>query len=244
MISRLCQRGVAVRVNLKMEARDEGLAPSANVIAEIRGREKPDEVVVISGHFDSWDVGQGAQDDAGGCITAVEALNVLRKLDLRPRRTIRVVLFTNEENGLAGGKTYAKDHADELDKHVAAIESDSGLGDVRAWGSMHSDKDKAEIVKTNAIDIATLMSSLGNAAKADEAGSGADISPMGRKGVPCFALKADMTHYFDIHHTHADTIEKIDPKILDKHIASMAVMAYVLADMPNRVDEPATIASP
>jgi carboxypeptidase Q len=103
------------------------MVPSANAIGELRGREAPDEVVVIGGHIDSWDVGQGAMDDAGGCVIAMEAINVLRKLDMIPRRTIRVVLFTNEENGLNGGRQYAEDHAAELANHVAAIESDSGI---------------------------------------------------------------------------------------------------------------------
>ncbi len=122
-ITRLQKRGIEVTLRLKMEAHTDPDVLGANVIGEIRGREKPEEVVVIGGHLDSWDVGQGANDDGGGCIMALEALHMLRKLDLRPRRTIRVVLFANEENGLAGGKKYSEEFAAELKNHFAGIEA-------------------------------------------------------------------------------------------------------------------------
>ena len=127
MITRLCARGVVVKLTLKMEAKTLPDAESANVIGELRGSTWPDEIVVMGGHIDSWDTGQGAHDDGGGCVAAMEAINVLRKLNMRPKRTIRVVLWTNEENGLRGGTKYAEVHADELANHVAAIESDSGM---------------------------------------------------------------------------------------------------------------------
>lgn len=127
MMARLQSRGVPVRVTLYMEAKDMGMAPSANVVAELRGREKPDEIVILSGHYDSWDVGHGAHDDGGPSIAAWEAVALLKRLGLQPRRTIRVVLWTNEENGLKGALTYEKDHEAELSKTVAAIEGDSGV---------------------------------------------------------------------------------------------------------------------
>ncbi|MCH7918575.1 MAG: M20/M25/M40 family metallo-hydrolase [Planctomycetes bacterium] len=127
MITRLCARGVVVKLTLKMEAKTLPDAESANVIGELRGSTWPDEIVVMGGHIDSWDTGQGAHDDGGGCVASMEAINVLRKLNMRPKRTIRVVLWTNEENGLRGGTKYAEVHADELANHVAAIESDSGM---------------------------------------------------------------------------------------------------------------------
>jgi len=232
-ISRLCARGIPVKAKLYMEARMNGEAPSANVIAEIRGREKPDEIVVMGGHIDSWDVGQGAQDDGGGCVQAMEALNVLRKLDLRPRRTIRVVLWTNEENGLAGGRAYAKDHADELPNHVAAIESDGGTFAPQGFGVSLDDPDRQKLALEQLQQITSLLERTG-ATTARPGGGGADIGPMKPAGVPMMSINVDMTHYFDYHHTDADTFDKIDKGDLDRCIASLAVMTYVLADMEER----------
>jgi carboxypeptidase Q len=127
LLARLQSRGEHPVVHLKMDAKSLPDAESANVVAELRGTTLPDEIVVIGGHIDSWDVGQGAHDDGGGCVMAMESLRVLRRLNLIPRRTIRVVLWTNEENGLGGAKAYAEQHAGELSKHVAAIEADSGV---------------------------------------------------------------------------------------------------------------------
>lgn len=238
-MARQAARGLPVRVTLKMEARtDNNPAPSANVIAELVGRENPDEVVVIGGHLDSWDVGQGAQDDGGGCVTAMEALNTLRNLNLRPRRTIRVVLFTNEENGLAGGKAYAEEHADVLPKHVAAIESDSGVFPMRAYGVSLADKTREPLAVERMAAITALLKPLGREIPATEGGGGADIGPMKSSGVPMIGHSVDMTHYFDYHHTHSDTLDKVNPKDLDENIAAMAVVAYVLADMPGRLDDP------
>ncbi len=236
LLTRMLARGQRVVVTLKMEARDEGLSPSANVIAELTGRERPDEVVVIGGHLDSWDVGTGAQDDAGGCVICMEALSVLRRLGLRPRRTIRVVLFTNEENGLAGGRAYAAGFAGELPGHVAAIESDAGMGAPLGFGVSHKDDDIAACAAEQLADIVRLLAPIG-ADRAEPGGGGADISPMRPAGVPLLGHDVDMTHYFDIHHTHADTLDKIDPENLRKNIAAMAIVAYVLADMPGRLGE-------
>jgi len=236
MISRLCAAGQRVVVTLKMEAHDEGLVPSANVIAELRGSTWPDEVVVISGHFDSWDVGQGAHDDGGGCVTAMEALNVLRKLNLRPRRTIRVVLWTNEENGLAGGRQYAKDHADELPKHVAAIEMDSGVFRPQGYSFEIADEQKQRIAEGQLRELFRVLKPLG-ADGVKPGGSGADLSPMKPAGVPLLGFEVDGSRYFDYHHSHADTFDKIDPADLTDCVASMAVAAYLLADMPGRLGE-------
>lgn len=239
MITRLQKSGATVRVTLKMEARtDEKPAMSANVIGELRGREKPEEIVVIGGHLDSWDVGQGAHDDGGGCIMAMEALNVLRKLNLHPRRTIRVVLFTNEENGLAGGRGYEKQHKDKLPQHAAAIEADSGTFALRGFSLQLENEEKRPTGLAQLTEIIKLLAPLGKA-DAELGGSGADIGPMARSGVPCLGQRVDMTHYFDYHHTHADTADKIDPKDLDQNIAAMAIVAYVLADIPGRLGDPA-----
>jgi carboxypeptidase Q len=234
MIARLVSRGDDVRVTLKMQARDEGLVPSANVIGELRGREKPEEVVVIGGHIDSWDVGHGAHDDGAGCVVSMEVLTVLRKLKLQPRRTIRVVLWTNEENGLAGGKQYAKDHAGELAHHIAAIETDSG--------GFHPEGLTLECVDATAqaraakqlVEITDLLGSLGPM-KITEGHSGADISAMKEGGVVLMGLDVEGSKYFDYHHSDADTLDKVNPKELSECVAAMAVSAYVIADMPERL---------
>ena len=126
-LQRMVDRGDRVTVNLKMSAHFEPDVESANVVGEIRGREKPDEVVVVSGHLDSWDVGAGATDDGGGCVVSWEALRIMKKLNMRPRRTVRVVLWTNEENGGRGGQAYRDAHRDTLANHVLMMESDSGV---------------------------------------------------------------------------------------------------------------------
>ncbi len=236
MISRLQARGVPVVVTLKMEAKTLAPAQSANVIAELRGSTWPDQIVVIGGHLDSWDVGQGAHDDGGGCVTAMEAINVLRRLELIPKRTIRVVLFTNEEHGLSGGRQYAKDHEDELPKHVAAIESDGGTFRPIGYSVQCADEKRQQIAAEQMGDILSLLAPLG-ATDVVTGYSGADISPMRSAGVVLMGHRVDMSKYFDYHHTHADTLDKIDPEELSQNVAAMATVAYVLADMPGRLGE-------
>jgi len=227
-LQRLYDRGDRPTLRLKMEAKFLPDAESANVVAEIKGSEKPDEVVVVSGHFDSWDVGQGAHDDGGGCIIAWEAVRLLKELGLRPRRTIRVVLFTNEENGLRGGNAYRDTHRAELGKHILAIESDSGVYRPEGFGLAATAPPQA---RANMLEIAKLLAGI----RADgiaASGGGADIGPIMREGVIGASLDVDGTHYFDIHHTHADTLDKINPQDLALCVATMAVMAYTVADMP------------
>ena len=236
MIQRLIARGREVVVHLKMDAHMEGDAPSANVIGELRGRERPDEVVVIGGHIDSWDVGQGAHDDGAGCVMAMEAINVLRKLNMRPRRTIRVVLWTNEENGLRGGRQYAEDHADELSKHVAAIESDSGAFAPRGFSVQCQDADKQALAAAQMKDILRLLQPMG-ATRVDQGWSGADISPMKHAGFVLMGLRVEGSKYFNYHHSRADTLDKVDPNELSACVAAMAVVSYILADMPERLGE-------
>lgn len=227
-LQRMNDRGDHPRLKLKMEAKFLPDVESANVIAEIKGSEKPDEVIVIGGHFDSWDVGQGAHDDGGGCIVAWETVRLLKELGLRPRRTIRVVLWTNEENGLRGGTAYHDAHKAEIAKHILAIESDSGVYRPQGFGLA----DTAPLqVRSNLLEIAKLLSGIGADQIAAD-GGGADISPMMHDGVAGASLDVDGTHYFDIHHTHADTLDKVNPRELALCVATMAVMAYTVADMP------------
>jgi carboxypeptidase Q len=227
-LQRMNDRGDHPRLLLKMEAKFLPDAESANVIAEIKGSEKPDEVVLISGHFDSWDVGQGAHDDGGGCIVAWETVRLLKELGLKPRRTIRVVLWTNEENGLRGGNAYRDAHRAEVPKHVLAIESDSGVFRPEGFGLAATAPLQ---VRSNMQEIAKLLSGIG-ADQIAEDGGGADIGPMMREGVVGASLDVDGAHYFDIHHTPADTLDKVNPRELALCVATMAVMAYVVADLP------------
>ena len=228
MLQRLYDRGVTPTLRLKMEAKFLPDAESANVIAEIRGSEKPDEIVLVSGHFDSWDVGQGAHDDGGGCIVAWEAVRLLKELGLRPRRTIRVVLYTNEENGLRGANAYRDAHRAELSNHILAIESDSGIYRPEGLGLAAAAPPQA---RANLQEIAKLLAGIrADGIAAD--GGGADIGPIMREGVVGASLDVDGTHYFDIHHTPADTLDKISRQDLALCVATMAVYAYTVADMP------------
>lgn len=231
LLSRMASRGERSRVTLKMEAHTLPDAPSANVVADLRGSERPDEVVLLSGHFDSWDVGQGAHDDGGGCVAAWEAVRLLRELGLRPRRTVRAVLYTNEENGLRGGSGYRDAHAAEIDRHVLAVESDSGVFQPLGFGVSGGGERALALAR----QITPLLEPVG-AGKIEAGGGGADIGPLMERGVVGMGLNVDMSRYFDIHHTPADTFDKIDRAELNRCVAAMAVMAYVVADMPGRLD--------
>jgi carboxypeptidase Q len=230
LLQRMADRNNRVVVRLKMEAHFEPDVPSANVVGEIRGRELPDEVVVVGGHLDSWDVGAGATDDGGGCVVTWEALRIMKKLNLRPRRTVRVVLFTNEENGGRGGIAYRDQHRAELAKHVMMLESDSGVFRPLGVGFTGSDAAR-DTIKA----IATLLSGIA-ADQVSPGGGGADIGPSVQEGhIPAMSLDVDGSKYFAIHHTPADTIDKIDPVEMAKCAATVAVMAYVVADLPQRL---------
>ena len=228
LLERMNHRGDRPTVRLKMEAKFLPDAESANVIAELKGTERPGEIVLISGHFDSWDVGQGAHDDGGGCIVAWEAARLLKELGLRPRRTIRVVLYTNEENGLRGGNAYRDAHRAELSKHVLAIESDSGVFRPEGFGLAATAPLQ---LRSNLQEIAKLLSGIGADGIA-ATGGGADIGPIMREGVVGASLDVEGSRYFDIHHTPADTLDKVNPRELALCVATMAVMAYVVADIP------------
>jgi hypothetical protein len=237
MFARMQARGVTPKVTLKMEAQTLPDAECANVVAELRGREKPEEIVIISGHLDSWDTGQGAHDDGGGCVKAMEALTVLRKLDLRPRRTIRVVLWTNEENGLKGAKQYVEDHKDELPLHVAAIESDGGSFKARGYSLEALDDAKAQRAAAQMAEILGLCTERIGPLVARVGGSGADVGQLKPSGAVLMHHDVEPATYFDYHHTPADTIDKVNPVHLSENVAVMAVVAYVIADMPDRLGE-------
>lgn len=227
MFQRLADSGTAVKVRLKMEARMLPDAESANVIGEIIGREKQDEIVLIGGHLDSWDVGQGAQDDGVGAVACMQAAALIRKVGLQPRRTIRVVAFTNEENGGRGGIAYRAWAGDTVKNHIAAIEMDGGAEKPVGFGVGAALFDRA-------VEIGRLLEPIG-AGSIAKGGGGADIGPIVRDGVPGISERTTIEHYFDWHHSAADTVDKVDPKAFQLNVAAMAVMAFVLADMPDSV---------
>jgi hypothetical protein len=229
MIARLCGDGLPVRIRLEMEARMEPDADSGNVVGEIPGREHPEEIVVMGGHIDSWDVGQGAQDDGASIIACLQALALMKKLDLQPRRTIRVAFWVNEENGGRGGESYRAWAGDTVKNHVAAIEMDGGSEAPRGFGAS-VDAPSMDALR----QIAVLLDRLG-AGEITGGGGGADIAPLLREGVPGLGERTAGTHYFDWHHSEADTLDKVNPEDFRKNVAALAVMGYILADMPGKL---------
>lgn len=228
LLHRLQDRGEPVVVRLRMGARMLPDAPSRNVVAELRGSELPDEVVVVGGHIDAWDVGEGAMDDGGGALSAWQAVRLMQRLGLRPRRTVRVVLWTNEENGSRGARAYRDDHAADLGKHVLAIESDNGVFAPTGFGVVGSDSALAL-----AKQIGPLLERIG-AGTIEPAPDGpeADVEPLVGRGVPGMGLEVDASRYFWYHHSAADTFDKIDAGEMARCVAALAVMAYVVADLP------------
>ncbi len=234
LLARLQARGKTPVVQLKMSAQEHGEVPSANVLGEIVGSEKPEEIVVIGGHIDSWDVGTGAQDDGCGCVVAMEALNMIRQAGLKPRRTIRVVLWTNEENGTAGAKSYAVRH--QAETHVAGIESDSGGFAPEGLSIDMEDDDKEQIAIGQLTKILSLLDAIGST-RVKAGFSGVDVGQLKQLGTACMGLTVDGRLYFNTHHTWADTVDKVNPKELTDCAITMAVAAFVIADMPPRLGE-------
>ncbi len=261
MLDRLQAEGAPVKVHLAMQAHLEAPVAMANVMGEIVGSEHPEQVVVLGGHIDSWDVGQGAQDDGAGIMATLAAVHVIQKLGLKPKRTIRIVFWVNEENGGAGGIAYRQALSPaELKNHVAAIEMDGGAEPPTGYGygatpggarfrrqpasaaaaqsaaarpAAQPEALPAPEQQSLAIlqEIATLLKSIG-ANTVSAGGGGSDISPLMADGVPGLGENTTAAHYFDWHHTEADTL---DPADFRKNVASLAVMTFVLADMPGRL---------
>lgn len=227
LIHRLIAKGEKVRMHLVLTPRTLPDVTSANVISEIRGSERPDEIVLIGGHLDSWDLGTGAIDDGSGVVMVMETMRILKELGIKPKRTIRGVLFMNEENGLRGGRTYFANAAkrEEIQKHVAAIETDAGaappVGFITTLEGKALEQIQARFRVLSRIAPMTYDSSKH---------TGADTSPLTDAGVPGFGLVPNPRHYFDFHHTPADTLDKVDPKALAQNTAAVAAAAYILAE--------------
>ena len=229
MIGRMLENGQDVEVNLKMEAQNYPDVLSHNVVGEIIGSEFPDQVIVIGGHIDSWDVGQGAMDDAGGCVAAWNVLRILKELNIRPKRTIRLVLWTNEENGLRGANAYRNKYLDKLKDHILAIESDAGVFKPSGFGFTGPDE-SLNILQ----DIGTLLKPI-QSGVITKGGGGADIGPIMAEGVPGMGLTVESEKYFWYHHTAADTWDKLNIQEFNQCVATMAVMSFVVADMDIRL---------
>lgn len=225
-LHRIQMRGERIVIRLKMDARTSGDAISHNVIADWKGSSLEKEMIVVGGHIDSWDVGQGAQDDGGGCMMAWHAIQLLKDLGLKPKRTLRLVLWTNEENGARGASAFAQSQSPNAPNILLAIESDSGTFNPNGFAFTGSPK---------AMDYIRQIAALNSTESARNVVSGAggvDIRPLLSLGVPIMDVLVDRTHYFKYHHTHADTVDKVSRKDLQSCIASLATMLYVVADMP------------
>ncbi len=250
MLDRMQKRGEPLKVHLEMQAHMEADADSNNVMGEIRGSGKPEEIVVLGGHLDSWDVGQGAQDDGSGVMATLEAVALIKKLGLTPKRTVRIVFWVNEENGGRGGEAYKTWAGDTVKNHVAAIEMDSGAEKPTGFGYGRFRQQRArpgeapapppkatpeeEQSLAECKQIAQLLERI-DAGKAEGGGGGADVGPLIREGVPGLSPSTVGLHYFDWHHTEADTVDKVNIDDFRKNIAVLAVMTYILADMPGKL---------
>jgi carboxypeptidase Q len=231
---RMSRRGLKPVVQLYMEAENHGQTVSYNVIGDIRGRERPEEIVLVAGHLDSWDVGTCAQDDGAGCALALGTGRLLLKHDLRPLRTVRVVHYTCEEMGIHGGLAYREAHAHELDRHVLALESDSGAYTPRGF-SVAADSLTVDRIARLAAPLARISPDTWQVVKG---GSGADIGPIVREGVIGVGHRVDTSHYFDIHHSRADTFEKVDPDLVARNLAAIAGLIFTVADHPASLRSP------
>jgi carboxypeptidase Q len=226
LIANLARQG-RVRMRLLLTPQALPDAVSYNVIADLKGSEKPDEVVIVSGHLDSWDLGQGALDDAVGVAASMQVPFILKQLKIKPKRTIRFIAWMNEENGTVGGRTYAQEEAANLSKHFAAIEAD--LGASHPLGFIYTGK--RETLPMFA-PISKILGETQGARLTDvRQEAGTDIGPLTEKGVPSFSPYYDTRTYFNYHHTAADTFDKVNPKELAENAALMAVLAYGLANL-------------
>jgi carboxypeptidase Q len=225
MLEAQLRSGRPVTFRLRLAARLLPDEPSANVIGEIPGRETPGEIVLVGCHLDSWDLGTGANDDGAGCGIVIETGRRLLALPQRPKRTVRIVLFANEEFGLSGAKAYAEAHKDELLNHVLTAEADLGSGRIYRLSSAVSPESFPWLD-----GIVDLLRPLGIDRGENDGGGGADLGPMRKLLVPAVSLSHDATVYFDFHHTANDTLDKVDRAGLDQSVAAYVAMVYAVAE--------------
>jgi len=227
LIAHLASQG-PVQLHLTLTPQTFPEIVSHNVVADLKGSEHPEQVVVVSGHLDSWDLGTGAIDDGAGVAVAMEAAHLIEELHLHPKRTIRVIAWMDEENGGRGHDAYAKQHAAEMPNHAAAIESDLGAG--HPMGFVVKINPSAAPLLRPMLEV--LRSTGCTALRQTDYSPGSDISPLVKAGVPGFAPMQDSRTYFNYHHTAADTLDKIVPRELQENAAATAVLAYTLANLP------------
>lgn len=226
LIARLAARG-RVRIHLTLTTKLGPEVQGYNVVADLKGSEHPEQVVIVSGHLDSWDLGTGAIDDGAGVVAAMETAQLVHRLNLRPRRTLRVIAWMNEEMGATGAQTYAKDHAAETANHIAAIESDLGAEHPLGFHAKISESAEAQLSP-----VQDVLSKIGaNLIQLVPESPETDIEPLAKNGVPAFGIWQNGLTYFMYHHTAADTLDKVAPQQLRENAACMAVMGYALADM-------------
>lgn len=224
LLANLTQQG-PVTMHLTLTPRNLPRVESANVIADWKGKSNPAEVVIVSGHLDSWDLGTGAIDDGAGVAVAMEAIHLMRKLNLHPRRTIRFVAWMNEEHGTDGAQTYAADHAADLPNHIGALESDLGAGHPDGI-TYAGNPELVGFLKP----VAAVLAPIGAVTLTRGPDAGEDIGFLTEKGVPSFTPTQDSRFYFNYHHTAADTIDKVDLRDLNENAAVMTVVGFALAD--------------
>lgn len=228
LLSNMLKRGQPVRVRLDIDVGPGPEYESANVIGELRGSERPDEVVVIGGHLDSWDLGTGAIDDAAGIGITAGAAALIADLPRRPRRSIRVIAFANEEQGLLGGFAYAAAHKGEVAQHAIGAESDFGAGRIYAFATNEPPAESRAVVE----QIAKTLEPLGIQYRPGQGSAGPDVGPMANQGMAWAWLAQDGSDYFDYHHTANDTLDKVDAKDLAQNVAAWAVFTWLAADAP------------
>jgi carboxypeptidase Q len=228
LIDHLASQG-RVRMHLTLTPQHLPDTTGYNVVADIKGSEHPEQIVVVSGHLDSWDLGRGAIDDGAGVVISMATAEILQRLHIRPRRTLRVIAWMDEENGGGGHDAYGKSHAAEIANHIAAIESDAGAGHPLGFSAKLS---PAAIASLRPV-MSILLPVGSTALRPTSVSPGSDIEPLVDAGVPGLGIIQDGRKYFDYHHTPADTLDKVDPQELRENAAAMAVMGYALAAMPD-----------
>lgn len=228
-----CDSGKPVRFRLELGAQRFDDVMSANVIGEVVGRERPEEIVLLGAHLDSWDKGTGAIDDGSGVAIVLEVARLLLELPEKPRRTVRVVLFANEEFGLSGARAYGDAHQEEVAQHVLAVEADLGPGAVWRY-RVKTTEDSVEDAK----QLIRLLAPLGISWSSTQAGGGPDLIPLRKLDVPLIDLSPDATYYFDYHHTDDDTLDKVDPGELAQNVAAYSVVAYWAAEREGLLGRP------
>ena len=224
-LERIAKRGKPIEISLTLTPRQIGEQESGNVIADIKGSKYPDEIIIMGGHLDSWDLGTGAVDDGSGVAITTAAQKMILDSGLRPERTIRLVMWGSEEVGLIGARAYAKAHAGEIDKHMLGSESDFGADVI--YQLVHDVSDDGKVIVEQ---MAKLLAPIGVATRTGGGSSGPDLIPLNQMGLPTFRLAQDGTDYFDLHHTPDDTLDKVNPHKMDQNVAAYLVFLWLAAN--------------